>query len=145
MSPREVATKVGTPDGWISVLLGGFIALLAGYILAKLSQRFPGQTFYQYSQIVAGKFLGKVHGFILIIYYTFFAGYEVRGMGELIHMYLLQNTPIEVIIIAFISVVTYITVEGANPIARICEFFFPGYIHHYFSVMCIQFREFRTG
>ncbi|MDR7001881.1 spore germination protein [Neobacillus niacini] len=124
-SPRAIAQDVGTPDGWISVILSGMLALLAGYVVAKLSQRFPDQTFYEYSQMVVGKFLGRIHGGIFTFYYLLSAGYQLRAMGEMIRMYLLDNTPIEVIIIFFMSVATYLMVGGINAIARLFELFLP--------------------
>lgn len=36
--PRTAAEKVQTPDVWITVILGGLIAIVAGIIIVKLSQ-----------------------------------------------------------------------------------------------------------
>ncbi|BBH22365.1 germination protein BB [Paenibacillus baekrokdamisoli] len=123
--PRAIAKEVGTPDGWISVILSGLIALLAGYIIVKLSQRFPNQTFYQYSQIVVGPLLGKFFGIVMSVYFILCAGYLLRVMGEVIRMFLLEKTPLEVIMIIFLFVATYLTVAGINPIARLVELFLP--------------------
>jgi spore germination protein len=121
--PRGVVDAAGTVDAWISVLLGGLISLFAGYIIAKLGTQFPEQTFYQYSQVITGKFVGIVLNIILIAYCTLFCGYVVRILGEVVHAYVLEKTPIEVSIIAFMSVATYLTVGGINPIVRLCELF----------------------
>lgn len=43
--PRTVAEQVKTPDVWLSVILGGIIAMIAGVIMVKLSQRFPEKPF----------------------------------------------------------------------------------------------------
>lgn len=123
--PRALAKEVGTPDGWISVILSGFIALLAGYIIVKLSQRFPNQTFYEYSQTVVGTLLGRFFGIVLSLYFMLSSGYLLRVMGEVIRMHLLEKTPIEVIMIVFLFVATYLTVAGINPIARLVELFLP--------------------
>jgi spore germination protein len=122
---RDAGKAVGTPDAWISVILGGIIALFFGYVVTKLSQRFPGQTFYQYSQIVAGKFLGKIHGILLIVYFLSLGGFQMRAMGELVRMYLLDNTPIEVVMMVFLWVGLYLVDAGIQPIGRICELYFP--------------------
>ncbi|MGZ0041320.1 GerAB/ArcD/ProY family transporter [Paenibacillus ottowii] len=123
--PRGICKEVGTPDGWISVVLSGLLAMFAGYVIVKLSQRFPNQTFFQYSQMVAGKLLGTGAAIILSLYYILGSGYSLRFMGEVIHMYLLDKTPIEVIMIVFLSLGTYLTVGGVNPIARLTELFLP--------------------
>ncbi|PEX05178.1 spore gernimation protein, partial [Priestia megaterium] len=61
--PRTVAEQVKTPDVWLSVILGGIIAMIAGVIMVKLSQHFPEKTFYQYSQEIVGKWMGKLFSF----------------------------------------------------------------------------------
>ena len=48
--PRAAAEKVKTPDIWLSIIIGGLIAMLAGVVIVKLSQQFPKKTFYEYSQ-----------------------------------------------------------------------------------------------
>ena len=39
--PGAAAEKVKTPDVWLTVILGGIIAMIAGVIMVKLSQQFP--------------------------------------------------------------------------------------------------------
>ncbi|WP_134699396.1 GerAB/ArcD/ProY family transporter [Ammoniphilus sp. YIM 78166] len=140
--PRAVAKEVGTPDGWISVILGGLMALFFGWVVGKVSQRFPGQSFYQYSQEVAGKFLGRVHGLLLIVFLIVSAGYQARIMGEVIRMYLLDTTPLEVIIISFMCVGVYLTKAGINPIGRISELFFLVIIVLLLFLIIFSFRNF---
>ena len=36
--PRAAAEKVKTPDIWLTVILGGIIAMIVGVIMVKLSQ-----------------------------------------------------------------------------------------------------------
>ncbi|UUZ96733.1 spore germination protein [Paenibacillus sp. P25] len=57
--PREAGKAAGTPDAWISVILGGLTALFFGYVGARLSQRFPGRTFYQYAEQLWGRRWGN--------------------------------------------------------------------------------------
>lgn len=57
--PRSVSESVKTPDGWISVLLGGAIVMLAVLVMVKISQQFPGQTVFQYAGRITGRFIGE--------------------------------------------------------------------------------------
>lgn len=140
--PRGLVDAMGTPDGWISVILGGLISMGAGYVIVKLSQRFPGQTFYQYSQVVVGKFLGWLFSLLLITYFIMFAGLEARILGEVIRSYLLDKTPIEVLIISFMSVGIYLIVGGINPMVRVFELYFPIITVIFFSVILLNFQGF---
>jgi spore germination protein len=50
--PRASVEKVKTPDVWITVILGGVIAMIAGVIIVKLSQQFPEKTFFNTPMIL---------------------------------------------------------------------------------------------
>lgn len=67
--PRASVEKVKTPDVWISVILGGILAMVSGVIMVKLSQQFPEKTFYQYSQDIVGKWIGRLLSFLIIGYF----------------------------------------------------------------------------
>lgn len=68
--PRTSVEQVKTPDVWISVFLGGLIAMIVGVIIVKLSQQFPEKKlFYQYSQDIVGKWMGRVLSLLIIVYF----------------------------------------------------------------------------
>ncbi len=123
--PRGVTGKTGTADGWISTLLAGVIVMIAGIMIAKLCQRFPGKTFYQFSREITGKWLGGLLNLIMVIYLLLIAGYEARGMSEVTKMYLLPRTPGEVLILTFLFVGIYLITAGINPIIRLYELLLP--------------------
>lgn len=102
--PRAAAEKVKTPDIWLTVILGGLIAMVAGIIVAKLSQQYPGKTFYEYSQLIVGKWLGIVLNASIIIYFIATSGNMVRAMSEVMNLYLLEGTPRWVVIMSFLWV-----------------------------------------
>ncbi|WP_079911571.1 endospore germination permease [Paenibacillus sp. 32352] len=140
--PREIAKSTDSPDGWISVILSGLLTLLAGYLVMKLSLLFPKQTIFQYGKTIVGKYLGVLHTLIVIAYFTLSSGYLLRVLGEVIRMYLLEETPMEVTMIAFSTIAVYLTVGGIQPIARFIEFFFPLIIVILLSLIALSFREF---
>jgi spore germination protein len=122
--PHSAAKATGTPDAWISVALGGCLALVAGFIVAKTSQLFPKQTMFQYCPSIFGKFMGSILILFFIVYCILLDGFEVRILGEVIREYVLDTTPMEVVIILFLCVATYLAIGGINPIVRVCELYF---------------------
>jgi spore germination protein len=123
--PRFLADAMKTPDGWITVIVGGILAFGLGLIMVKLSQRFPGKTFFEYSQIITGKWMGKALNLVLIVYFALFAGFEIRDMSEIINYLFLEKTPKEFIIFVFMCVAVYLTAGGINAIARLFELILP--------------------
>ncbi|WP_025716381.1 GerAB/ArcD/ProY family transporter [Paenibacillus sp. 1-18] len=79
--PRVMVEDSRTPDVWISIILAGGVVFLSGWIMVKLSQRFPESTFYQYVQRIIGKTAGKVIGLLLVIYFICIAGFSILKYG----------------------------------------------------------------
>ncbi|MDQ0247365.1 spore germination protein [Bacillus fengqiuensis] len=123
--PRTSVDAVKTPDVWITVLLGGLIAMAAGVIIVKLSQQFPEKTFYQYSQEIVGKWVGGVLSLLIICYFLTTSSFQVRSMAEVTGLLLLEGTPIWAVIMPFIWIGLYLIMGGINPIARLFEVIFP--------------------
>ncbi|MBZ5752947.1 MULTISPECIES: spore germination protein [Metabacillus] len=123
--PRASVEKVKTPDVWLTVILGGLIAILAGVIIVKLSQQFPQKTFYQYSQEIVGKWVGGLLSLLIVCYFLITAGFQVRSLAEVTSFFLLEGTPTWAVIMPFMWVGLYLIMGGINSIARMCEIIFP--------------------
>ncbi|WP_108672056.1 spore germination protein [Peribacillus acanthi] len=142
--PRTVTEKTQTPDGWISVMISGFITMMIGLIMVKLCKRFPKQSLYQYSQVILGKWLGFILGFIVILYYITLSAFEVRAMAETTRLFLLQGTPTWAIIMPFLWIGLYLIVGGVNSIARMFEIIFPVTVLFFMLVMFLGISIFEV-
>lgn len=140
--PRTVSEKVGTGDVWISVILGGLLAMLLGMLLAKISLYFPGQTLYEYSRMTAGKWVGGLINLIFAAYFTCLAGFEIRVLAEVTSFFLLPTTPREVTMGVILLASIYLVVGGINPIARLYEIFLPVTVILFFMVLLMGFKNF---
>jgi len=122
--PNNVAHKV-TVDGTIVVVLSGLLVLAITFMIAYLAKKFPQSTIFDYSSSLVGRFLGKGITGIMLIYFLLVSASVVRIFANVIKLFLLEKTPIEIIILSFLILSTYLVKNGINPIARICEAFFP--------------------
>ena len=123
--PRASVEKVKTPDVWLSVILGGILAMVSGVIMVKLSQQFPEKTFYQYSQDIVGKWIGRLLSFLIIGYFLTTSAFQIRSMAEVISFFLLEGTPTWAIVMPFMWIGLYLIMSGINSIARMFEIIFP--------------------
>lgn len=123
--PRASAEKVKTPDVWLTVILGGLLAMLAGIIIVKLSQQFPEKTFYQYSQVLIGKWCGWLVSLLIVCYFVGLCGLHVRALAEVTSFFLLEGTPSWAIIMPFMWGSLYLTMGGINSMTRLFEIIFP--------------------
>ncbi|MEC0182393.1 spore germination protein [Paenibacillus peoriae] len=123
--PRVAAEAGGAPDVWMSVILAGGITFLFGWIMVKLSQRFPDSTFYEYVQRITGKAVGKTLGMLLVIYFVGLAGFEIRSVEEITSFFLLEGTPAWAISAVFMWISLYLCMGGINVIGRVCQIIIP--------------------
>jgi spore germination protein len=142
--PRAVSEETGTPDVWISILLGGLISICLGIVCAKLSQRFPEQTFYQFTPVLVGKPIGYLLSIIFIIFMLMTGAYQIRIQAEVIRHFLLDETPIQFMAICFLAVSTYLVAGGINPMVRLFELLFPLTTIVIFLVMLLSMQNFEV-
>jgi len=140
--PRAAAEKVKTPDIWLSIIIGGLIAMLAGLIIVKLSQKFPGMTFYEYSQRIVGKWIGCILNLIVIGYFIAMSSVMLRAMAEVNTLFLLEGTPRWAMIIAFMWVGIYLVIGGLPAITRMFEIIFPITVIIFFMIAVMSLKIF---
>ena len=123
--PRTSVDEVGTPDVWITLILGGLVALLAAVIMVKLNHQYPDKTFYEYSQDIIGKWIGSLISLFFVSYLLAHSGFQVRSMLEIIRFFLLEGTPRWAIVMIFLWVGLYLIVGGLSSIARLFQIVLP--------------------
>lgn len=123
--PRDITKPMHTPDAWLSVLLAGGVVMFAVLLMVKLSQPFPGKTIFDFSQEIAGKWVGKLLSLLMIGYFLIIAAFEIRALAEVNIFFLLEGTPIWAVIIPFIWTAAYLASGGINSIARLFQIIFP--------------------
>ncbi|OBZ10469.1 spore gernimation protein [Bacillus sp. FJAT-27264] len=140
--PRTTVERAGTPDVWISVILGGLLSMITGLIIARLSQRFPGQTIYQYSGKIIGRPLAILLGVVLIGYFVCIGSYEMRNVQEVTVFILLEGTPGWAIAGIFMWVALYLCRGGINAISRMCRLMIPITWTVFFGVSLLSLQVF---
>ncbi|OAB41498.1 spore germination protein [Paenibacillus glacialis] len=123
--PRTLTERVKTADGWISLILGWLIIMLAGICIVKLCQQFPGKTIYQFVQEIVGSWIGSCLSMLMILYFVAISAFQIRVMAEVTMLYLLESTPIWAIVMSFMWIGLYLITSGINSIARLFEIILP--------------------
>lgn len=122
--PRTLAETAGS-NSIAVVFVGGAIALVTMYIIIALNCRFPGKTLPDYCNETIGVIPGKILTSIYAFYFVLFIGFETRVISEIVKLFLLTETPTEIIILCMILTSTYAVRGGVECIGRTMELFFP--------------------
>lgn len=115
--PNDLANILGN-DGWILIVIGALIILPFLYIMYKLNRMFPGEIYFEYGKKIVGTFLFDIFSIIYLISYICMLAFEVRVFAEVIKAFLLDRTPIEVIIITMLLASSYIARKDLGALGR---------------------------
>ncbi len=122
--PSDTA-KFMNNGGWISILLGGFLTIPIILIMNSLARMYPGKTYFEFGREIVPNFIFKIISIIFLIYFVILLAFVVRILGEVIKAFLLETTPIEIIIITMLLVTAYIGRCDIDVIGRVALIIYP--------------------
>ena len=122
--PNQLANAMDK-DGWIAIVLSFIIILPLIIIINKIFDDNPGKDFFEIGNETLGKFFFTICLLIYLAYYITVSAYIARLLGELIKGFLLEDTPIQLIIILFILATAYLVVSELDILARVAYMTYP--------------------
>jgi len=122
--PRDLA-EVVPYDHWLILLAGGLVAIVTILIHGAIIRLKPRKQYFEILCDALTKPIAYIVGLIYVIYLIGFIGLLTRIFGEVIKVYLLINTPIEVINISVLAAAVYLARKGIEVLGRMMEFLFP--------------------
>lgn len=122
--PSVLAAK-SKQDAWIASGLSVGAGVLLAWFYAKVGRSMSGNAPVQACEKVMGPWLGKLAGLWYIFFSLLLASLVLRSLGDFIVTAILPETPIEMILLLFMSVVVLAVRSGPVTIARTAETFFP--------------------
>ncbi|OLO28637.1 hypothetical protein BTR23_17115 [Alkalihalophilus pseudofirmus] len=140
--PRVLAERVGTTDGWISILVAGLITMSLVYIYVRIQKNFPTQSLLEFiAKGKIGKWGAKVLAFFFIFYFTVLLAFQVRILAMATKLYLIDQTPSEVVIGIILLIITYAASKGMQGIVHIHLMFMPFILTALFGVIIFNLGE----
>ncbi|WP_408011326.1 endospore germination permease [Pseudalkalibacillus sp. A8] len=134
ISVPAVTAKYAKNDLWISPIWASLLGFIVVYTAFQLHKLYPRETIIQYSEHILGRILGKILGFIYLIFYVQMNGGGIRIYGEFVTGAFLIKTPIIVVISTMVLVCVFAVRGGIEVLARVAQFFIPLYV---FSMVII--------
>jgi spore germination protein (amino acid permease) len=120
----RVATKAVGRDAWIIILLAGSIMLINSVVLVHLAKQFPQQTFVEYSQLLFGKWLGRLLAVVQLVLAAELSSITLWYTGQVINVFILFQTPAAIITLSLMGLSYYAGTKGLNAIGRVTEIIF---------------------
>ncbi|MFJ5964374.1 GerAB/ArcD/ProY family transporter [Bacillus sp. NPDC093026] len=139
--PRSSASS-GYPDGWIIVLLQGALFAFIAFLLGWIAEKNAPDTIFDSNIKGAGAIVGTIFNLMMIAYLLAIVGFEARVLGEVVQFFLLQSTPMTVIIMIFLLVAIYHLRSGIFPVIKIVTYFYPITMVIYIALMLFSLKVF---
>ena len=136
-----IAVKAADTSAPMLTFLSVMVSFAGLYFITKLGIRFPDQTIIGYSQVVLGKWIGRMYGILIIIFFTFLTAMASREFGEVVVAAVLKNTPIEVTVIVMLLMAAIFTRNDLNTFAYIHNFYVPAIIVPGLIIVILSFKN----
>ncbi|WP_248928070.1 GerAB/ArcD/ProY family transporter [Paenibacillus hamazuiensis] len=124
VAPSGLAQEAGE-DAWIAAILGMCISYLFIWLYNLLGSRFPDKTLLEYSEILLGKWPGKIVSLLFITYFFILAVLLLREISDFVTTQVMPETPIQAIHLLYLSIVVMGARLGLETFTRAAEIFFP--------------------
>lgn len=116
--PNKVSLILGN-DGWIAILIGGLLTAIPIIFINKIFELYPDKNFFEIGYELLGKWIFNLFLILFLVYFIISAASVTRNLAEIVKAFLLEATPIEIIILTFILTTTYLARADINIIGRV--------------------------
>ena len=89
--PRYITEHTVSSDGWLTILLGGIIAIILGWLLAKIAVSFPNESFLSFATYLVSKPIAIMLCLLFILQYITISSFQMREIATLSHEYLFDG------------------------------------------------------
>lgn len=140
--PRGLAAEMDTADGWISLIFSNIIIIFLIFLIVRLQKQFPGKTIIQYlSEGQAGKWISKLLALSYALYFACITAYLCRFLTIVLNIYLLSETPNEVLLMILLLLSTYGASKGVQGIVHLNLMFTPFVIFGALGILVFEIPE----
>ncbi|HZK56746.1 MAG TPA: endospore germination permease [Clostridia bacterium] len=122
--PRRLAEIVPF-DHWIILLASGLGVAVMVAVYAWIIKLKPGEQYFDILTDALSRPGAYIAALLYIVYYIGLIGFVTRIFGEVIKVYLLVKTPIEVINVSILVSCIYLSRKGVEVLGRLSMFVLP--------------------
>ncbi|NBD23315.1 GerAB/ArcD/ProY family transporter [Paenibacillus glycinis] len=108
--PADLARISGT-DGWIALIMGWAVSVVASLIIVQVMKRYPKGTILELIAHYFGQWAGRLTALVFVVYSAIFAYLILDRMVLIIQSWIMQQTPPYTLMLLFI-VPAYVIVKG---------------------------------
>ncbi|MFC4807828.1 GerAB/ArcD/ProY family transporter [Paenibacillus sp. GCM10023250] len=112
-------------DAWLAGIIGSGVNILLVVLYAAIGDRYPDLNLAQYTDKLLGRWIGAAVTLSYTAYFFLLGSLMIGSMGFFMTTQLLQDTPVEALMLLFSLVVVIALKSGSTVYSRAVEIFFP--------------------
>lgn len=137
--PIHLAAEQSLQDCWISILLGGMIMMATTWLMLRICMQNEDKTLVSFIKDLLGTVLGKIVVLVYFLLWFLQMATILRGMSEFVNLVLMHNTPMIVIVICMLFLVTYAVLRGGiTTVSRCAEIIGPIFVSMLFAQLFLN-------
>ncbi len=119
-APKTQALSAGH-GAWVPLLCTGLIFGIMAVITVKLNQMFEGDTLFEYSAKIAGKFVAYILAFFYILFFMLDSTFFCITFFDLVKVHFLPKSPEWALILVSMPFLGFIAYKGLTNAGRLSE------------------------
>ncbi|WP_336762662.1 GerAB/ArcD/ProY family transporter [Paenibacillus sp. USHLN196] len=122
IQPHAQAIFYAEQHAYLSYVPVVFVMIVSLWLISRVQRRFPNQDLFE-SIVQRFPFLGRVMGFLYILFFFFVFARDIRLSGDYISITLLENTPISIIVLSLVVMGVFIVRGGLGSLIGMAELY----------------------
>ncbi|MGE5550625.1 MAG: GerAB/ArcD/ProY family transporter [Bacteroidota bacterium] len=119
--PFYAAQSMGA-KGYLGVPVAAIMSLPGLAAIFLLARLFPGQSIIQYGQTILGPIFGRIMGLLYLGFNLVLLAVFTRDQIDMAISYLLDRSPLSVVVLTLLLATAYLASRGLETIARLASF-----------------------
>ncbi len=109
---------------WVALLAGAAVFYGAAWLMIKLGEQFPDESYAEYLPRLGGRWLGGAVVWFAVLVFFLQAAIVLQGASREIAFFLFDRTPFEVVEAGMLLVCVYCCLQDWGTILRVVQFVF---------------------
>jgi spore germination protein KB len=135
------ATSKTKQDTWITLILGGAMALPMIFVYCALIRKYPGKNLFEIIIVLFGKIIGKAVCILYVWYALHLSSMVLRTFTEFIHILNMPETPEIVIACFMVLLAVWAATSGVENIGRVAKFSFLILLSFIMVTLLISYKD----
>lgn len=115
--PNVLAEQLGT-GGWVSIILGGLIAIVMVAITTSVAIKYPAKSMVEFGRELVPKLIADIISAIYLFEFIVVGALVLRLTSQVVGSFILVRTPHHIIGATLLITVIYLVRSGIEPMGR---------------------------